>query len=452
MEYYIYSSVMVFMILLGFSNSFVGGSKQRPLILWWYSGIYPHDGDEVNLVKCGKVKCLSSASRRYLADSRTRVIIFYGSRLSPRDLPLPRADHHQWALFHEESPMNNYILSHGEFMELFNHTATFSRMSDYPITTHSIYSLRYLTERMPTPLETKNRKIKNENLAPILYIQSHCNVASDRDNYVRELMKYIKVDSYGKCLHDKDLPLEMTDPMTSFQSESFYDFISQYKFHLAFENAICGDYFTEKITRPLHVGSIPIYHGSPTIRDWMPNNRTIILVNDYKSPKYLAQYINYLNDKDDEYEKYLEYKNPGGVTNQRLLNTLMTRDWGTQDEKMYKYNDEDKDTYFAGFECHLCRTLWESETEESSVPRKYIANSSHMDCPNPYPSVGDRQRKLPYDYWGPMNYQQVYEDDKIRASAVRKMLQMKETDSNKFWDYYQELLEERQLHRVNDEL
>ena len=29
---------------------------------------------------------------------------------------------------------------------------------------------------------------------------------SDRDIYVKALMEHIKVDSYGSCLHNKDLP------------------------------------------------------------------------------------------------------------------------------------------------------------------------------------------------------------------------------------------------------
>lgn len=38
-----------------------------------------------------------------------------------------------------------------------------------------------------------------------MYLQSHCDVPSDRDRYVQELMKHIDVDSYGACLNNKDL-------------------------------------------------------------------------------------------------------------------------------------------------------------------------------------------------------------------------------------------------------
>lgn len=47
--------------------------------------------------------------------------------------------------------------------------------------------------------------IENDNLAPLLYIQSDCNTASNRDSYILELMKYIRIDSYGSCINNARL-------------------------------------------------------------------------------------------------------------------------------------------------------------------------------------------------------------------------------------------------------
>lgn len=56
-------------------------------------------------------------------------------------------------------------------------------------------------------VKAKNELQTNENLAPVLYIQSICSTLSGRDHYVEELMKYIAVDSYGKCLkNNKNFP------------------------------------------------------------------------------------------------------------------------------------------------------------------------------------------------------------------------------------------------------
>ena len=58
-----------------------------------------------------------------------------------------RYDHEQWALFHEESPKNNYLLSHEESLNLFNFTATFKMASDFPLTSQYIESLSMITSK-----------------------------------------------------------------------------------------------------------------------------------------------------------------------------------------------------------------------------------------------------------------------------------------------------------------
>lgn len=49
-------------------------------------------------------------------------------------------------------------------------------------------------------------------------------------------------------------------------SDELMNMTSRYKFAIAFENAICEDYITEKLWRPLIAGTVPIYVGSPSIR------------------------------------------------------------------------------------------------------------------------------------------------------------------------------------------
>ena len=134
-----------------------------------------------------------------------QVFVYYGSDFNPKDVPLPRKPEHEWALLHEESPKNNYIFSFTEALELFNHTATFSRHSDYTLVTQAIEDKNWLENtKYLVPTAEKNRHLAE--LAPVLYVQSDCFTPADRDNYVEMLMKQIKVDSYGTCLHNKELP------------------------------------------------------------------------------------------------------------------------------------------------------------------------------------------------------------------------------------------------------
>lgn len=96
------------------------------------------------------------------------------------------------------------ILSPFQIMLLFNHTATFRRESDLPLTLQYLESIESLKTKkyfIPTP-----EKFLKKHLAPVVYVQSDCNTPSERDSYVEELSKYIPVDSYGKCLQNKELP------------------------------------------------------------------------------------------------------------------------------------------------------------------------------------------------------------------------------------------------------
>lgn len=353
--------------------------KKLPVIVWWSGSLNVYD--KPREIKCGGVSCYSTRNRTWLSSEQTKSVFFYGTELDPEDLPLPKMPHHEWALLHEESPMNNYMLVHGPMINLFSHTSTFRRESDFPLTTQHIPSTSYLLDRKPISLQTKNRLRTTEELAPILYVQSHCDVASDRDRYVKELMKYIKVDSYGACLNNKQLPPDLRDPVESMGSEKFLTFIARYKFHLAFENALCDDYITEKLFRSVHVGSVPIYRGSPTAGDWMPNEHSIIMANDFDSPEQLASFIKEIDVDDLRYDKYLTYKQKG-LENSLLEKELKDRPWlqGRTDVN-----------FISAFECHVCRKISAgySGIEKDKSDAGEADKRSHLRCPQPYPAVGD---------------------------------------------------------------
>lgn len=255
---------------------------------------------------------------------------------------------------------------------LFNHTGTFRRHSDYPLPTQCLESIDILEK---APWYTLEEKIAEEDLASVVYIQSGCSPPSDRDAYVQELMKYIKVDSLGQCLNNKELPEKYKDSLL-FEDKGFYKIVAKYKFTLAFENAICDDYLTEKIWRPLEIGSVPIYRGSPSILDWMPNNHSVILVDDFAGPKELAEFLKKLDTNDTEYLKYLEFKKKGGVTNERLLDHMEHRPWGIVNGGS---------SFINGFTCYVCDRLHENlkrqKTGLSTI--KHVANQDHFGCPRP---------------------------------------------------------------------
>lgn len=182
----------------GPGNNDTRSNKALPILLWWSGSLFPHFPGDTERIDCPRGSCLVTRSRRVARHRRTRALIFYGTDFRAYEAPLPRLPHQSWALFHEESPMNNYVLSHPPGIRLFNYTATFRRESDYPLTLQWLPGPAYL--RAPAVPLAQKEAWRRRGYGPVLYLQSHCDVPSDRDRYVRELMKYIQVgaECWGK--------------------------------------------------------------------------------------------------------------------------------------------------------------------------------------------------------------------------------------------------------------
>lgn len=354
-----------------------------PVILWW-TPLTPFQRRE-NV--CPGGTCLVTQSRNELTNPAVNVsaFIFYGSEFDFYDLPLPRQTGHLWTLLHEESPKNNWVLATEKGISLFNITSTVSRYSHYPLHLHYLHTLEILLQPVRTPTHLKSKG----SLGLVVFLQSTCNPPSDRDSYVRELMKHISVDCYGSCLHNRDLPQHLTNPLT-FGEDEVLDIVGKYKFVLSFENAICHDYFTEKFWRPLYAGSVPIVRGSPTIRDWDPSDGhpSIIVADDFDSPQTLAKFLLELDKNDAEYNRYLDFKRTG-VTNKRLLDHFHRREW-VVDGKGEGGN------FIDGFECFVCDTLHKRKKQGllhtnavtgRGQELRMVANSSHYRCLAPTPSI-----------------------------------------------------------------
>ncbi|KAG9485210.1 hypothetical protein GDO78_008346 [Eleutherodactylus coqui] len=381
----------------GPGNRDTRSNKELPILLWWSQNLFPHFPGGTERVDCPLSSCMVTKDKRVKLHKRTKSIIFYGTDFRAYEAPLPRLPHQTWALFHEESPMNNYVLSHLPGIRLFNYTATFRRESDYPLTLQWLPTIGYLQN--PAVSIAEKNKWRQEGYAAILYMQSHCDVPSDRDRYVKELMKHIQIDSYGQCLKNRQFPskrLEDTSTATT-EDQQFMEFTARYKFHLAMENAICADYMTEKLWRPMHIGAVPIYRGSPSVKDWMPNDNSIIVIDDFETPEELAKFITSLDQDDEEYLKYLEYKKPGEITNKLLLDSMQKREWGV--------NDMSAPNYLNGFECFVCdqenarveaKKKHKKTQGKSSAPVPHIAANNHMGCPIPVPGIG-KADALPED-------------------------------------------------------
>lgn len=276
-----------------------------PLLLWWAplqaNGQDSQDSRKNDLPQT--VLCPNSTTspcqvttNKWLLPA-SDAVLFYGTnwqfigpdgRPDPAALP-PRLPRQLWGLFHEESIANNYALTLPALRKLINISATFSRHADLPLTTQFLPSVTSLMASLQQPVSANSRPPPRP-LAPVVYIQSDCTTLSFRDDYVRELAMYIAVDSYGACLHNREFPDPSLGHPEQMNAAELEQLVGQYPFTLAFENAICDDYITEKLWRTFRAGSIPIYRGSPSIRDYVPAG-SVVVANDFESPRALATHL-----------------------------------------------------------------------------------------------------------------------------------------------------------------
>lgn len=244
-------------------------------------------------------------------------------------------------------------------------------------------------------------------------------------------MKYLPIDSYGPCLNNKPIPRHI-DGFTKLSSPSYYEFLGKYKFQIAFENSLCRDYMTEKVFRSLYIGSVPVYLGSDAARDFMPTNYSIIMVEDFKSPKHLAQYLLELNKNDTLYNEYLRHKKIKTISNDKLKEILKRQPWKLPHIN-HKYNFGS--FMFSGYSCYVCDRVHQRNNQlvkhfkdqRQPVMKSKVGHFSHMGCPIPVRSLNSS---------GEYSKQKMYQYGKKVAKALLVMLESNETDAKTFKSKY----------------
>jgi hypothetical protein len=98
-----------------------------------------------------------------------------------------------------------------------------------------------------------------------------------REEFFRQLSKYKKVDAPGKSMNN----MESIDRLyTGDIWQRKRQFLSTYKFTIAFENDIFPGYQTEKLYDAMMGNSIPLYCGDPFVGDIF-NTKSFIIAADY---------------------------------------------------------------------------------------------------------------------------------------------------------------------------
>lgn len=121
-------------------------------------------------------------------------------------------------------------------------------------------------------------------------VVNHLN--NKRAEIIESLEKYKSVEGKGKPFGNWD-----------YGEDKKYDFNSQYKFTICFENTIYPGYHTEKLFHAKVAGCIPIYFGAKTACvDFNPN--CFLNLIDYNSIEEFAEVIKQIDMDNNLYEKY----------------------------------------------------------------------------------------------------------------------------------------------------
>lgn len=126
---------------------------------------------------------------------------------------------------------------------------------------------------------------------------------TERNNFFLKLCDYKKVSSAGHVLNNVGYVLNGRNQREQ-HLQNKINYIKKFKFHICYENASYPGYTTEKLMHALYANTLPIYWGSETVSvDFNPNafvNRA-----NFDSDEEMIEYIQYLDNNDEEYNKIL---------------------------------------------------------------------------------------------------------------------------------------------------
>ena len=218
-----------------------------------------------------------------------------------------------WILQTNENPVYTPAMYDPRIMSKFNLLISYRLDSDFPA---PIYPMPELNP----PLPFKKRQ------GDVLAVFSKCEPV--RTEYMRQLMKYIPVDSYGSCLKNKEGLIGLYGKINNRYVFKDHKLILSryYKFSLVFMNQDCDYFIDDRLYHALTAGSVPVFMGTDKVDDFLPANlkNSIIKVRDFRSPKELAEYLRFLSKNETAYNKYLEWKWKGLGD---ISNTVIGRWW-----------------------------------------------------------------------------------------------------------------------------
>ncbi|XP_041819581.1 4-galactosyl-N-acetylglucosaminide 3-alpha-L-fucosyltransferase 9-like [Chelmon rostratus] len=213
-------------------------------------------------------------------------VIFHHRNINPASLPKePRPWFQKWVWSNMESPANSAPIS--DLNHSFNLTCNYRLDSNIPVPYGHLVPVTPEDESFKLPAKDKL----------VCWIVSNWNQRLKRVQFYNEMKDHVKIHTYGNAFGHR------------LSNEDYLKIVSSCKFYLSFENSIYKDYITEKLYRPMSLGTVPVVLGPSrqNYENYVPGD-SFIHVNDFSTPKELAERLIYLDQNNSEYMRYLDWK------------------------------------------------------------------------------------------------------------------------------------------------
>ncbi|XP_055342598.1 alpha-(1,3)-fucosyltransferase C-like [Paramacrobiotus metropolitanus] len=295
---YVLSSLPIFDMRLRLGRRALNQPRRQHVILFW-TKFYADDfvpslrlyqEAESGIERCPYSNCLVTSDRSRYLDSAA--IVFHIRDFYWADIPPHRLLQQYYLFYGLESPVHT-IGDVDRLRDFFNLTFTYRLDSD--VVTDS-----YFQHFHPSVLNDQqlDELLAKKTGFAVTFVSNCGLIPSRRDVYTKELGRHVQVDVYGKC---------GTKQCSTDTPEICDQFVTTYKFYLAFENSICKDYVTEKIHRAFNYGAVPVVYGGANYSAIFPKN-SFINVLDFANPKAVADYLTFLDKNPSEYRRYFHWR------------------------------------------------------------------------------------------------------------------------------------------------
>lgn len=234
---------------------------------------------------------LITSDQKYL--DRADVVVFHLPTLKfDLEGDLDKSPGQRWVGWTMECEENYPFIKSTEFMSLFDYWMSYHQGADV--------LCPYYEKDYPVRLQQVTLQSFELRSDVCLLISSAFN-QSGRQEYLKELMEEIGIDSYGRLFNNCRLEKDNGH-------SSKMDLYGHYKFVIAFENSCAEDYVTEKFFDPLLMGAVPIYYGAPNIDEFAPGDHCYVDIRKYKTAGELAAHLKACSEDPDLYEQYQQWR------------------------------------------------------------------------------------------------------------------------------------------------